>query len=88
VPLAIGDARSPLPAEQAVLLGGGIALFLVGNVGFRAALGIRPLRYRVVGALLALATSALGVTISGFAQLLALLATVVVLFALETAHRD
>jgi low temperature requirement protein LtrA len=88
IELAIGDVRSRLPVEPALLLGGGIALFLAGNVGFRAALGIQPLRYRIIAALVALATTAVGVAISGLAQLLALVATIVCLFIAERGRRS
>jgi low temperature requirement protein LtrA len=88
IELAIGDVRSRLSVESALLLGGGIALFLAGNVGFRVALGVQPLRYRLIAALLALATTAVGVAISGLAQLLALVATIVGLFIAEGSRRS
>jgi hypothetical protein len=68
-----------------LLLGSGIGLFLTGEVGFRAALGIPPVAYRLVAALLAVATTAIGVTVSGFAQLVALVALMVGLFIVEAA---
>jgi hypothetical protein len=63
-------------------------MFLAGNVGFRAALGIQPLRYRLIAALLALATTVVGVAISGLAQLLVLVATIVCLFIAEGGRRS
>jgi low temperature requirement protein LtrA len=84
--LALGNVRAPLALEQALLLGGGIALFLVGEVAFRLALGIQPVAYRLGAAVFALATTAIGVTTSGFAQLLALVGALVALFLAEHAR--
>jgi low temperature requirement protein LtrA len=87
IELAIGEVRSRLPVEPALLLGGGIALFLTGNVGFRAALGLRPLHYRLIAAILALVTTAVGIGISGLAQLLALVGTIAGLLIVEGRRR-
>jgi low temperature requirement protein LtrA len=77
---AIVYASSHVYLEQALLLGGGVALFLVADVWFRRILRIGVLRWRALGALLALASVGLGVR-STVAQLVALalvLAAVVV----------
>ena len=44
--LAIGDVGATLDAGPALLLGGGVGLYLAGTVAFRAVLGIRPLVHR------------------------------------------
>lgn len=45
----------------AVAIGGGIAVYLAGDLLLRVALGLRPLRHRIVAALLALASTAVGI---------------------------
>jgi low temperature requirement protein LtrA len=57
---AIGHAFGPLPLPQALALGGGVALFLLGDLAFRQALRIGRPWYRLVGAVLALLTVPLG----------------------------
>jgi low temperature requirement protein LtrA len=81
--LAVGDVGSRLAVGPSLLLGGGVALFLAGEVAFRLALGIRPVRYRLVGALVAVTTTALGAALSSLAQLVALIATIVVMLLAE-----
>jgi len=53
---AIGYAFGPLPPAQALALGGGVALFLLGDVAFRRALRIGSPWYRLAAAGLALLT--------------------------------
>ncbi len=65
------DAAVYLP--QALLLGGGVAVFLFADVWFRASLRIGTLRYRAIGAAAALATVPLGLA-STVGQMLALVA--------------
>jgi hypothetical protein len=52
-----------------VALGCGVALFLAGSAAFRHALRIGPERYRLAAAALALAVSAVGVTLSVAAEM-------------------
>jgi low temperature requirement protein LtrA len=57
--------------SQALLLGGGVALFLLADVWFRRILSIGVLRFRLAGGLAALATVPLGLT-STIGQMVAL----------------
>jgi low temperature requirement protein LtrA len=81
--VAIGEIGARLPAGPAVLLGGGVTLYLAGDVAFRRSLRLRPVAYRAAAALVALATAALGASRSGLAQLVALLVALVVMLAAE-----
>jgi low temperature requirement protein LtrA len=74
VKLTLGNAAQPHPVAQAVAVAGGAALFLAGSAGFRRALAIGPVRFRLGAALFALATTALGATVTVDAQLAVLLA--------------
>jgi low temperature requirement protein LtrA len=65
----VGHAFEPLDLPHALLLSGGVALFLAGDVLFRRTLEIGPGHLRVVAATLALATIPLGLTVSALAQL-------------------
>jgi low temperature requirement protein LtrA len=80
--LAIGHAGQPHPAA-AIALGCGVALFLAGNAWFRQALRTGPVRFRVAGAVFALATTALGATVSVEAQFAVLLAGIVGMLGAE-----
>jgi low temperature requirement protein LtrA len=84
VKLTIGHAAQPHPAAQALAIGGGVALFLAGQAAFRRALQLGPVWPRLVTALFALATAALGATVAIEAQLIVLLAG---LAAMLTAER-
>jgi low temperature requirement protein LtrA len=66
---AIGHAFGPLDLAHALLLAGGVAVFLAGDVGFRRTLGLGPDRFRVVAAVLCLATIPLGLKASAVLQL-------------------
>jgi low temperature requirement protein LtrA len=68
----IGHAFDPLDLAHALLLSGGAALFLAGDVLFRRTLAIGPGRLRAIAAALALATIPLGLTLSALTQLVAL----------------
>ena len=78
---AIGHAYDPLETAQALVLGGGVALFLAADVAFRRVLGLGRSLHRAVAALLALATIPLGSEVAAVAQLAAL----VVILALALA---
>jgi low temperature requirement protein LtrA len=69
---AIGHAFDPLDLAHALLLAGGVATFLAGDVGFRRTLRLGPGRVRATAAVLALATVPVGLAASAVAQLTAL----------------
>jgi low temperature requirement protein LtrA len=69
---AIGHAHDPLDLAHALLLSGGAALFLAGDVLFRRALAIGPGHLRAAAAVLALATIPAGLAVSAVLQLTAL----------------
>jgi low temperature requirement protein LtrA len=73
----VGHAFDPLDLAHALLLSGGVAIFLAGDVLFRHTLHIGPGRLRALAATLALATIPLGLAVSAITQLAAL---VIVLF--------
>jgi low temperature requirement protein LtrA len=73
---------------RAALLGGGVAAYLVGDVGFRRELAIGRSGIRAGAALLALATLPLGVLVSAATQVAALAALLVAAIALERTARD
>jgi low temperature requirement protein LtrA len=82
---AIVDTGRTLPAGPCVALGCGVALFLAGSAAFRHALRIGPERYRLAAAVLALAASAVGVTLSVAAEMALL--TLIVAAALVAERR-
>jgi len=82
---AIGHASHDLSTEQALLLGGGAALFLVGDVMYRRTLGLGRGPWRLAAAALALATIPLGHWLSASAQLGALVAVLAGALAAEQA---
>ncbi|MFL5792862.1 MAG: low temperature requirement protein A [Actinomycetota bacterium] len=73
----VGHAFDPLDLAHALLLSGGVAIFLAGDVLFRHTLHIGPGGLRALAATLALATIPLGLAVSAITQLAAL---VIVLF--------
>ena len=83
---AIGHLVHPLPLAPAVALAGGVALFLAGNVSFRAALRIAPLRFRVAAVVAASATVPLGLW-TPLAQFLGLTLVLVAMLLLEARAR-
>jgi low temperature requirement protein LtrA len=80
---AIGHAFDPLDLAHALMLSGGAALFLAGDVLFRRTLGIGPGRLRAAAAALALATVPLGLAVSALVQLAVLVAVLGGSLALE-----
>jgi low temperature requirement protein LtrA len=82
---AIVRTGSTLPAGPCVAMGSGVALFLAGSAAFRHALQIGPERYRLGAAALALAASAVGVTLSVAAQMALL--TLIVALSLAAERR-
>ena len=81
--LTIGQAAQPHPPGQALALGAGVALFLAGHAAFRRALHTGPAGPRLVAAAAALATAALGATVAIEAQLVVLLAILVIMLGTE-----
>jgi len=83
VKLAVGLVDARLPVETSLLLGGGVALYLAGDVGYRLALGHRPVGYRLAGVAAAAVTLPLGVAVSAVAQIVGLVVVVLVVLAAE-----
>ncbi|MCX4766247.1 low temperature requirement protein A [Streptomyces sp. NBC_01275] len=79
----LGHLTEHLHTGPASALAGGVALFLAGDVAFRVALGLRPVRFRLTAALIAVAAVLLGVGVSAVAELLALVAVLVAMLAVE-----
>jgi low temperature requirement protein LtrA len=80
---AIGHPSDELSTEQSLLLAGGTAVFMLGDVLYRRTLGLGRGPWRVVAAALALVTIPLGLNVSAAAQLGALVAFTVGAFAFE-----
>jgi low temperature requirement protein LtrA len=85
--LTIGNPTGSLPGG-AVAVAGGAALFLAGSAWFRWALRIGPIALRLAGAGFALATAAIGATVTAEAQLAVLLAGIVAMLAAERRTRN
>lgn len=69
---AIADVGHALPKPFAIALGGGVALYLLGDLSFRRTLRIEPRIFRFYGAGLALATIPVGIYATAVTQLVAL----------------
>jgi low temperature requirement protein LtrA len=80
---AIEDTARPSSAAAATTLAAGVALFLAGSAAFRRLLRTGPARLRVIGAVLAPATVAVGVGVTIEAQLAVLTAGLAGLLAAE-----
>jgi low temperature requirement protein LtrA len=80
---AIGHAFDPLDLAHALMLSGGAALFLAGDLLFRRTLDLGPATLRAAAALLCLATIPLGVTVSAVAQLASLVLVLAAALTLE-----
>jgi low temperature requirement protein LtrA len=83
---ATGHAYDPLHAAQALVLAGGTATFLAGDVWFRRVLRIGTGGARAVGALAALATIPLGTEVAAIAQVAALALVVAVASAVPAGR--
>jgi low temperature requirement protein LtrA len=83
---AIVNTGRTLPAGPCVALGCGVALFLAGSAAFRHVLRIGAVRYRLGAAVVALAASAVGVTVSVTAEIALL--TLVIAAALVLEGRE
>jgi low temperature requirement protein LtrA len=75
---ATGHAYDALDAGPALVLAGGVALFLAADVAFRGVLRIGTGSARALGVLIALATIPLGTQVAAIAQLAALVVVVAV----------
>ena len=82
---ATGHAFDPLDLAHALLLSGGVALFLAADVLFRRTLDLGPGRVRATAAALALATIPLGLWLSALLQLTALVLVLAGSLAAEPA---
>jgi len=80
---AIVNTGRTLPAGPCVALGCGVALFLAGTAAFRHVLRIGALRYRLGAAVVALAASAVGVTVSVTAEIALLTLVIAAALVLE-----
>jgi low temperature requirement protein LtrA len=81
---ATGHAFHELDLAPALGLGGGVAVFLVGDVGFRRTLGLGSGRLRAAAAVLALATIPIGTALDAFAQIAVLVALLAGALLLES----
>jgi low temperature requirement protein LtrA len=85
---AIGHAGTTLSYPACLALAGGVALYLAGDVAFRHALQIGPLRYRAAAAVAALAVSAVGSTVSVAAEIALLAVVVAAALTVEAQQAD
>ncbi|MEO5876889.1 MAG: low temperature requirement protein A [Streptosporangiaceae bacterium] len=83
----LGHAWGHLSTGQALALAGGVALYLLGDVLFRAVMGLGPSRIRLGAAVLSLVTIPVGLFVATL-QLTALLAVVAGALVLETRTRS
>jgi low temperature requirement protein LtrA len=74
---------SSLTWARAAILGGGVATYLAGDVGFRSDLRIGRSGLRAAAALVSLAVIPVGVALSPFAEMAALVAVLLVVFVSE-----
>ncbi|MFE2874604.1 low temperature requirement protein A [Streptomyces roseus] len=68
----IGHLGEHLHTGPAFALAGGVAVYLAGDLAFRAVLGIGPARFRLAALVLVLATVPVGTGVAGLWQLVAL----------------
>ncbi|MEV5608640.1 low temperature requirement protein A [Streptomyces sp. NPDC052225] len=80
---SLGHIGEHLHTGPALALAGGVALFLAGDVAFRAAMKLRPLGFRAATVPVVLATAFLGLYVSALAQLLVLVVSLVGMLAAE-----
>jgi low temperature requirement protein LtrA len=85
---AIGHAYDPLATAEALVLGGGVALFLAADVAFRRILGLGRSPHRTLAAVLALATIPVGSEIAAVAQLAVLVVVLAAALAGEGSLRS
>jgi len=83
---ATGRAFTELSWARAAILAGGVALYVAGDALFRRELALGRLGVRGAAALLALAAIPVGAWLSPFAELVALIALLTAVFAIEAAR--
>jgi len=86
IELSIGDLLERLDIGPALLLAGGVAIYLAGNLAFRRVMRIRPVGYRAGSAVAALGTVLLGIYVSAAVQLVSLVMIVVATIAAEAKY--
>ncbi|WP_412541641.1 low temperature requirement protein A [Longispora sp. K20-0274] len=84
---AMGHAIEHFDFRPALVLAGGVALYLIGESLFRWVLRIGTVRWRLLGAAVAVATIPLGVRLNPLVQLVALIAVFVAVFVTEEVLR-
>jgi low temperature requirement protein LtrA len=80
---ATGHAFHELGAARSLTLAGGVAVYLVGDVLFRASLGLGRSSWRLACAAAVLLTIPLGTSVAAEAQIVALVVLLLACFALE-----
>lgn len=80
---ALLTPAEPLAWAAAAALGGGVGTFLLGDAGFRRALGLGHIHFRVVAALIAYATIPLGTLLPAWLHSLGLVAVTIGLILVE-----
>ncbi|MBO1331027.1 low temperature requirement protein A [Streptomyces sp. VRA16 Mangrove soil] len=80
---SLGHIGEQLHTAPALALAGGVALFLTGDVAFRAAMRLSPLGYRAAAVPVVLVTALFGMRVSALAQLLLLVVALVLMLAAE-----
>src|SRR5258705_5394678 len=83
VRLSLEHVTETLALGPALLLGGGVALYLAGDAVFRSVMRLGTATYRAVAAVLSLAAVGLALTVSAAAALAALVAIAVATLAIE-----
>jgi low temperature requirement protein LtrA len=81
--LAVEDAGEPLETGPALMLGGGVGLYLAGEAAFRRALVLGPIAIRAAAAIASTATLALGVLVAASAQLIGLAVVLVTMLTVD-----
>jgi len=83
VRLSLEHVTDALTMGPALLLGGGVLLYLAGDSVFRRVMQLGPATYRAIAAVLSLGAVALAVTVSAAAALATLVAIVVATLVIE-----
>ncbi|WP_223280715.1 low temperature requirement protein A [Streptomyces antnestii] len=81
---SLGHLGDHLHTGPALALAGGVALFLAGDVAFRAAMRLSPLAYRAAAVPVVLGAALLGTRVAAVTELLALVVILVAMLAAET----
>ncbi|WP_406175413.1 low temperature requirement protein A [Streptomyces sp. NBC_00996] len=79
----LGHLTEQLHTGPALALAGGVALFLAGDVAFRAVLRLFPVSFRAAAVPVTLAAALLGIHLSAVAELLALVGVLVAMLGAE-----